>query len=105
MKIASAVLGAAAVLALAATSALADAPACTTGITGMGRMSNGMAYDPPRHYDAEKLARKKAIRDWHEKVEAMCPHHSAWWWRAHNKSISCDGYAGGTGCEATAIPK
>ena len=86
------------------TAAFADPAACTTGITASGRMSNGMAYDPPRHYDAEKLARKKAIHAWHEQVEATCPHHSSRWWRASHKSIACDGYAGGIGCEATAIP-
>ena len=87
------------------TAALADPAACHTGITGMGRMSSGMAYDPPRHYDAGKIARKKAIADWRTKVAATCPHHSTWWIRASSKAIVCDGYAGGTGCEATAIPR
>ena len=93
-----------AMIAAAAPSALADAAVCTTGIATYGRMANGLNYDPPRHYNAEKLARNKAIAAWRADVTAQCPHHSNLWWRAANKSIECDGYAGGTGCDLKAVP-
>lgn len=94
-----------AVLAVAvATPAAAEGIACVTGITGVGKAANPLNYDPPRHYDMLALAKRRAIANWHEEVEAKCPHASSYWFRARTKKVTCDGYAGGTGCEAFAIP-
>lgn len=92
-----------AILAIALAGPAAAGP-CSDGITGAGKAANPMNYDPPKHYNMNALARKRAIADWHEKVELKCPHESSLWLRARNKKIACDGYAGGLGCEATAVP-
>ena len=101
-----ATLGVAALIltAMAPATALAGAAVCTTGIATYGRMANGANFDPPRTYNAEKRARDKAIAAWRADVAAQCPHHSNLWWRAKNKSVSCDGYAGGTGCDLKGTP-
>lgn len=97
------VLGAAACV-LLATSCAAIAGACDGGVTGQGRAANPMNYDPPRHYDMEKTARRRAIAAWRAEVGRRCPKASTAWWRARDRKIECDGYAGGLGCAATAVP-
>ena len=92
-----------AVLALTLTGP-AFAASCSAGVTGSGQAANPLNYDPPKHYNVEKLAKQRAIAAWHEAVEAKCQHVSSHWWRARNKKIECDNHAGGLGCEATAIP-
>jgi hypothetical protein len=92
------------VSAAAALPAAADPAACHDGISAMAKAANPMNYDPPKHYDAESLAKSRAISAWRSKVESLCPHHSSHWWRAHDKKVSCEGYAGGIGCDVSAIP-
>ena len=102
----SALLCATGLLALSTASVLA-APAygkCEGTVTGTGRMAHGHNYDPPRKYDAQALAKKKALADWSAKVKSGCPGYSHLWFRASQKRIACDAYAGGIGCEATAHP-
>ena len=82
----------------------AAAEGCRRATTGVGRAGNPLNYDPPKHYNAEKLARSRAIANWQVSVRAACPQASTLWLRASDKKISCEGYAGGTGCEATATP-
>jgi hypothetical protein len=95
-----------AVLAMLATSpeALAYSGPCEIGLRATGRMSNGLNFDPPRHYDTMKAARSRAIAAWRQKVAVRCPHHSTFWWRAHGKRVDCEGYAGGVNCEVAATP-
>ena len=92
------------ILAVALAGPAAAESACQAGITGVGRAANPLNYDPPKHYNMGELAKKRAIANWHEQVNAKCRHDSSLWFRARNKKIECDGYAGGIGCEATAIP-
>lgn len=82
----------------------AAAEGCRVATTGVGRAANPLNYDPPKHYNMEKLAKSRAIANWQSAVKAACPEASTLWFRALGKKISCDGYAGGTGCEATATP-
>ena len=82
----------------------AFAASCSAGVTGSGRAANPLNYDPPKHYNAGVLAKSRAIADWRIAVAAKCPRASTHWWRATGKKLECDGYAGGTGCEATAVP-
>ena len=82
----------------------AAADGCRRATTGSGRAANPANYDPPKHYNMEKLAKSRAIANWQEKVRAACSGASTAWLRARDKKIECDGYAGGLGCEATATP-
>ena len=88
----------------AAGSASAHSYGCHDGIAAWGRMSNGLNFDPPRRYDTERLARSRAIAAWRLKVATRCPSRSTFWWRAHDKRVDCEGYAGGVACEVRAIP-
>lgn len=97
-------LSAAAVCAVALAHPAIAAPACKDGVTATGRAANPMNYDPPKHYDAQKLATTRAIEAWSADVRARCGSRSPHWWRATGKSIECEGHAGGTGCTATATP-
>jgi hypothetical protein len=77
---------------------------CRDGVAAVGRMANGLNFDPPRHYDAERLARSRAIAAWQQKVALRCPGRSTFWWRAYDKRIDCEGYAGGVACQVRAAP-
>lgn len=100
-----AALGLAALLAAATSGAAsAHAPQCHYGIIATGRMANGLSFEPPRRYDTQGVARSRAIASWRARVAARCPQHSTFWWRAHDKRVSCEGYAGGVACEVRAIP-
>jgi hypothetical protein len=94
--------------ALLAVAASGPAPAhsysCHGGIAAAGRMANGLNFDPPRLYDTERVARSRAIAVWRQKVAARCPGRSTFWWRAHDKRVDCEGYAGGVACEVRAVP-
>ena len=85
-------------------SAAGAEPACTSPLTASGRAAYPLNYDPPKHYNAEKLAKDRAIAKWRELVASKCPQSSNLWWRARDRKVDCEGYAGGTGCEATGIP-
>lgn len=80
------------------------APACKEGVIARGRAANPLNYDPPRRYDAQKLATKRAITAWSADVRARCGSYSPLWWRAQDKKISCEGYAGGMACTVSAVP-
>jgi hypothetical protein len=97
-------LGALLAMLAASPGALAHPGPCEIGLRAMGRMANGLNFDPPRHYDTIKAARSRAIAAWRQKVAARCPGHSTFWWRAHAKRIDCEGYAGGVSCEVEARP-
>ena len=88
-----------ALLVLAAcTPASAHWSGCRDGVAAVGRMANGLNFDPPRHYDTERLARSRAITAWRQKVALRCPGRSTFWWRAYDKRVDCEGYAGGVAC-------
>lgn len=94
-------------LALLATSAMivpAHASYCERGFYVHARAPNGLNYDPPRQYDTRALARSRAIGIWKTKVRTYCPDHSAFWWRALDKRIQCEGYAGGVVCDIYGRP-
>lgn len=99
-----AVLGALAVLAASTMFTPAQASYCERGFYAHARMANGLNYDPPRYYDARALARSRAIGIWKTKVRTYCPDHSAFWWRALDKRIQCEGYAGGVVCDIYGRP-
>ncbi len=82
----------------------AGADACDQPVTGVGRAANPLNYDPPKHYNMEKLAKGRAIAKWRTAVALKCAARSSLWWRAGNKKIACEGYAGGLGCEVTGTP-
>jgi hypothetical protein len=82
----------------------AEADGCRKSTTAVGRAANPANYDPPKHYNMEKLAKTRAIANWQAAVRTNCPEASTLWLRASDKKISCEGYAGGLGCEATATP-
>jgi len=85
-----------ALLVLAAcTPASAHWSGCRDGVAAVGRMANGLNFDPPRHYDTERLAAEVALR---------CPGRSTFWWRAYDKRVDCEGYAGGVACRVRAAP-
>jgi len=77
---------------------------CGASFTASGKAANPLNYDPPRHYNPEKLARDRAIAAWRAKVSQICPQVSNFWWRARDRKISCEGYAGGIGCEVSGTP-
>jgi hypothetical protein len=77
---------------------------CPGTIVASARAPNGLNFDPPQHYDTEKLARGRAITSWRREVAKRCPNSSTLWWRAHCKKIDCEGYAGGIECQARAQP-
>lgn len=77
---------------------------CQGAIVASARAPNGLNLEPPQHYDTEKLARSRAIASWQQKVAALCPQDSTLWWRARDKKVDCEGYAGGIGCEVSARP-
>lgn len=85
-----------------ASSAIA---ACPETITGVGRAPHGTNFDPPRKYDTEALARKRAMDAWADRVRAECPGRAAGWSGARNAKLECEGYAGGIMCEASAAPR
>ena len=78
--------------------------ACEQSITASGRAANPQNYDPPKHYNPETLAKDRAIAKWRELVAAKCPHDSNFWWRARDRKVTCEGYAGGISCEASGTP-
>jgi hypothetical protein len=73
-------------------------------ISASGRAANPLNYDPPKHYDMEALAKARAIAAGRAAVRASCPGSSSTWDRAGQRSLFCEGYAGGLACEATATP-
>lgn len=85
-------------------SATAQAGRCDRGFSAVARVPSGANFTPPRAYDATRLARSRAIRYWKMKVRTLCPDHSAFWWRAHDKDVACEGYAGGIACRVAARP-
>ena len=97
-------LGALLAIMAASPEALAHSGQCDLGLRAAGRMPNGLNFDPPRPYDTAKAARSRAIAAWRQKVAARCPRHSTFWWRAHAKSVDCEGHAGGASCEVGARP-
>jgi hypothetical protein len=97
-------LGALLAMMAASPDAVAHSAQCELSVRAMGRMPNGLNFEPPRHYDTVRMARSRAIAAWRQKVAARCPHHSTFWWRAQAKSIDCEGYAGGVSCEVGARP-
>lgn len=97
-------LGAIVALGLGLSASNAEASRCDRGFYTQARVANGMNYDPPRYYDTTALARSRAIGLWKMKVRTLCPDHSAFWWRAFEKQVECDGYAGGIGCRVQARP-
>lgn len=97
-------LAAGAALLIGFTTTSAEAGRCDRGFYAQARVANGLNYDPPRHYDATALARSRAIGLWKMKVRTLCPDHSAFWWRAFEKDVACEGYAGGIGCRVAARP-
>jgi hypothetical protein len=97
-------LAACAALAIGLSATGAEAGRCDRGFAAQARVANGLNYDPPRAYDATALARSRAIGLWKMKVRTLCPDHSAFWWRAFEKDVSCEGYAGGIGCRVAARP-
>ena len=90
-------------LALGISGAVAK-DACQGAIADSARAPNGLNLDPPQHYDTEKLARGRAIAGWQQKVATRCPLYSTLWWRARDRKVDCEGYAGGIGCEVSARP-
>src|SRR5262249_51693455 len=92
------------VLVAAHGAASAQSVHCDGVVTASARAPNGANFDPPRHYDTEKLARSRAVTAWQKVVAARCLRHSPSWGRAHDKKMECDGYAGGIGCQASARP-
>ncbi len=77
---------------------------CKGAIVASARAPNGINLEPPQHYDTEKLARSRAIASWQKNVATLCAQYSTLWWRAHDKKVDCEGYAGGIGCEVSARP-
>lgn len=75
----------------------AEAGKCDRGFYAQARAPSGT-------YDATALARARAIGFWKMKVRTLCPDHSAFWWRAFEKDVACEGYAGGIGCRVAARP-
>jgi len=90
--------------ATASATASAHWQGCQRGIAAVGRMANGLNFDPPRRYDTQWAARHRAIAAWRQRVAASCPRHSTFWWRAHDKRVDCEGYAGGIACVVRAAP-
>lgn len=84
--------------------ASAHSYACRSGIAAASRMANGLNFDPPRRYDIERVARSRAIAAWRLKVAVRCPRRSTFWWRAYDKRVDCEGYAGGIACQVRAVP-
>jgi len=84
--------------------AAANPAQCTVVVTATGRAGNPQNYEPPRHYDAEKLASARAIQAWQAKAAHQCPHYSNLWTRARNRKLDCEGHAGGISCQASATP-
>lgn len=74
-------------------------------ISGTGSAANPQNYNPPRRYDMVTLAKAHAVGAWKNAVRSLCPGHSTSWTKARGKSISCEGYAGGTQCVATGKPR
>jgi len=100
-----ATLSLSALLGLAPCSAASAHPySCYSGIAAAGRMANGLNFDPPLRYDTERVARSRAIAAWRQRVALRCPGRSTFWWRAHDKRIDCEGYAGGIACQVSAVP-
>jgi hypothetical protein len=101
-----ATLSLSALLGLAAAGAASAHPysSCQSGVVAAGRMANGLNFEPARHYDTERVARSRAIAMWRQRVAFRCPGRSTFWWRAHDKRVDCEGYAGGVACEVRAIP-
>jgi hypothetical protein len=100
-----AALSLSALLGMAASgTASAHSYSCHGGIAALGRMANGLNFDPPRRYDTERVARSRAIAAWRLRVATRCPAYSTFWWRAHDKRVECEGYAGGVACEVRAAP-
>ena len=100
-----ATLSLSALLAVAASGAAsAHSYSCHSGIAAAGRMANGLNFDPPRRYDTERVARSRAIAAWRQRVALRRPGHSTFWWRAHDKRVDCEGYAGGVACRVRAAP-
>jgi len=97
-------LAAGAALLIGLTTTAAEAGRCDRGFYAQARVPNALNYDPPRTYDATALARSRAIGLWKMKVRTLCPDHSAFWWRAFEKDVACEGYAGGIGCRVAARP-
>lgn len=74
-------------------------------ISGTGSAANPQNFSPPRRYDMVTLAKAHAVGAWKKAVRNLCPGHSTSWTKARAKSISCEGYAGGTQCVATGKPQ
>ncbi|MBS0240920.1 MAG: hypothetical protein JSS20_02000 [Proteobacteria bacterium] len=90
---------------IVALAPMAAHAACEDGVTGRGRAANPQNYEPPKHYDMGALARSRAIADWQQSVRKKCPARSSSWAKAHRKDLQCEGYAGGTECTATGVPR
>src|SRR5436853_4653298 len=88
----------------AAVPASAHSYSCHQGIAATGRIANGRNFDPPRLYDTQRAARSRAVAAWRQRVALRCPGRSTFWWRAHDKRVDCEGYAGGVACEVRAVP-
>lgn len=97
-------LAASAMLLIGLSATTAEASRCDRGFHAQARVPHALAYDAPRPGDATALARSRAIGLWKMKVRTLCPDHSAFWWRAFEKDVSCEGYAGGIGCRVAARP-
>lgn len=91
-------------LGLSAGGASAHSLRCESSFGAWGRAPNGLNYEPPRLYDTVATARARAISNWKMRVRVACPDHSAFWWRAADKAVDCQGYAGGAACTVRARP-
>ena len=93
---------------------LASAPAfargeasCEARISAVGVSSHvegGRDFDRYRGQVPPGLARRRAIDNWHLRVNAQCPRYSNKWWRSRGQQISCEHTAGHEYCTATSAP-
>lgn len=104
----SSLLALGAALAIASSSsAEAATGVCTGPVVGTGRSSHveGSAdWNTYHGHVPASLARVRALAAWRTKVVAKCPSSSPYWWRAHDKSVLCEGTAGHDNCVVKAVP-
>lgn len=100
----SALAGTALLLVIACLAPAHAEDACLEPVKAYARAANPLNYDPPKHYNPERLAKDRAIARWRDEVASKCPRASNLWWRARDRKVECEGYAGGIGCDVSAIP-
>jgi hypothetical protein len=80
---------------------------CGDMLSVEGTSSNVEGSDDFKKYNGHPpadLAKLRAISTWQGIIAEQCPHDSAIWRRAKEKSVECEGSAGHEHCTATAIP-